>query len=134
MVFLLLAAVLALAWFAGAIQLSPRAHRLHSLSMWLAIGWSLATVACIGYGASGLLREGGWTPLSNGHALHALLGEGNLAMRRSEWNGLNRAAGAWLALDLAWTLLVLCAVQFHAHVFWAGVAERQRQARVRRAG
>ncbi len=131
MVFLLLLVVLLLAWSIGTMQLLPRARRLHGLSTWLAAGWALATVACIGYGAWGLVREGFWASVSTGQALHAVLGEGNLAMRRSEWGALNRAAGVYLTLDLAWTLLALCLLQFHSQVFWAGKAERRRQARAR---
>ncbi|KPN19510.1 hypothetical protein AO715_05810 [Xanthomonas sp. Mitacek01] len=134
MVFLQLALLLTLAWSTGAVQLSPRVRAVHGISMWLAVGWALAVVACLGYGAWGLLREGGWASLSTGQALHALLGEGSLAMRRSTWQGLNRAAGAYLTLDLTWTLLALSLLQFHGHVFWAGVAERRRRARMWRAG
>jgi len=136
MVFLQVSGLLLLAWSSGAIQLSNRARALHGAPMWLAVTWALAIVACIGLGAAGLLRYGAWQSLSTGQALHALFGEGNLAMRRSEWGGLNRAAGVYLNLDVVWTLLALCLAQFHSAMFWAGVAERRRHARVvrRRAG
>lgn len=136
MVFLQVFALLLLAWASGAIQLSRRARVLHSAPMWLAVVWALGIVACIGLGASGLLRYGDWQSLSTGQALHRVFGEGSLAMRRSEWATLNRAAGVYLNLDVVWTLLALCATQFHSAMFWAGVAERRRHARAmrRRAG
>jgi len=121
-----------LIWTSGAIQLSTRARALRGAPMWLAIAWALAIVACIGLGASGLLRHGDWQSLSTGQALHRIFGEGSLAMRRSEWAALNRAAGVYLNLDVVWTLLALCVAQFHSAMFWAGVAERRRHARALR--
>ncbi|MDR7194226.1 hypothetical protein [Luteimonas terrae] len=129
MVFVQVSVLLLLAWSLGAIQLSPRARTLHSAPMWLAVVWTLGVVACIGLGASGLLRFGDWQSLSTGQVLHRVLGEGSLAMRRSEWAVLNRAAGVYLNLDIVWTLLALCLAQFHSAMFWAGVAERRRHAR-----
>ena len=136
MVFLQMSVLLLLAWSFGAIQLLQRARVLHSAPMWLAVAWALGIVVCIGFGASGLLRYGDWQSLSTGQALHRLFGEGNLAMRRSEWAALNRAAGVYLNLDVVWTLLALCVAQFHSAMFWAGVAERRRHARAvrQRAG
>lgn len=129
MVFLQMSALLLLAWSFGAIQLSPRMRALHSTPLWLAGAWALGLVACIGLGASGLVRFGDWQSLSTGQALHRVFGEGSLAMRRSEWTAVNRAAGVYLNLDVAWTLLALCVAQFHSAMFWAGVAERRRHAR-----
>lgn len=136
MVFLQMSALLLLAWSSGAIQLSQRFRVLHSAPLWLAVAWALGIVACIGLGASGLLRYGDWQSWSTGQALHRVFGEGTLAMRRSEWAALNRAAGVYLNLDVVWTLLALCVAQFHSAMFWAGVAERRRHARVvrQRAG
>jgi len=134
MILLLLVAVLALAWSCGAIQLWPRARVLHGLALWCAVGWALAAVGCMAYGATGLLREGAWASLSTGQALHGVLGEGNLLMRRPQSPALARAAGVYLTLDVVWTLLALCLLQFHAHVFWATAAERRRRARRTRGG
>ncbi|MCD9098664.1 hypothetical protein LU699_11560 [Luteimonas fraxinea] len=132
MVFLQVFALLLLAWCFGAVQLSQRARVLHSAPMWLAVVWALGIVVCIGLGASGLLRYGDWESLSTGQALHRVFGEGNLAMRRSEWAALNRAAGVYLNLDVVWTLLALCVTHFHSAMFWSGVAERRRHARALR--
>lgn len=132
MVFALLLAALLLTWSLGAIQLVDRARVLHATPLWLAGGWALAVVAAIGLGGYGLLRDGHWQAVSTGQALHAIFGEGSVALRRPEWGALNRAAGVYLNLDIAWTLLALCLVQFHGLVFWAGAAERRRRRRVLR--
>lgn len=135
MVFVQLLVLLLVAWSFGAIQLSDRARVLHGAPIWLAAAWALAVAASIALGGYGLVRHGAWDALSTGRALHALFGEGSLALRRSEWTALNRAAGVYLNLDIAWTLLALCLVQFHSAMFWAGAAERRRRRRVRqRAG
>lgn len=132
MVFAQLLVLLLVAWSLGAIQLSGRARVLHGAPVWMATAWALAVVASIALGGYGLVRHGGWQAPSTGQALHMIFGEGSLALRRSEWTTLNRAAGVYLNLDIAWTLLALCAVQFHGALFWAGVAERRRRRRVRR--
>ncbi|MDR6991776.1 hypothetical protein [Luteimonas sp. 3794] len=129
MVFVQVSALLLIAWSFGAIQLVPRVRVLHGAPVWLAVAWALAVVACIGLGVSGLVRHGDWQSLSTGQALHRMFGEGSLAMRRSEWSALNRAAGVYLNLGIVWTLLALCVAQFHSAMFWADVAERRRHAR-----
>ncbi|RPD87709.1 hypothetical protein [Luteimonas sp. 100069] len=131
MVFAQILTLMLLAWSLGAIQLIDRARGLHATALWLAGGWALAVVAVIGTGGYGLLRDGHWQALSTGQALHAIFGEGSLALRRSEWGALNRAVGVYLNLDIAWTLLALCLAQFHGFVFRAGAAERRRRQRLR---
>lgn len=132
MVFVLLCGLLLLAWSSGAIQLHARAGVLRHLPLWLAIAWTLTIVAVLGWGAWGLVDHGGWNSLSTGQALHRVLGEGNVFLRRAEWPALNRGAGVYLTLDLVWTLVAACAAQFHGFVFWSERAERRRQAHVRR--
>ncbi|VXA92299.1 conserved membrane hypothetical protein [Luteimonas sp. 9C] len=136
MVFLQVFGLLLLAWSLGALQLLPRTRAVHNIPLALAVLWALGVVACLGLGASGLARFGDWQSLSTGQTLHRLFGEGSLAMRRSEWTALNRAAGVYLNLDVVWTLLALCVAQFHSAMVWAGVAERRRHARAlqRRGG
>lgn len=132
MALLQMVVLLVLAWSSGAIALHPRAGRLRALPLWLLGVWAVAAVAVLAWGASGLVRFGSWDVLSTGQALHRIFGEGSLALRRPAWTWLNRANGVYLNLDVVWTLFALCVLQFHASVFWAGVAERRRRARSRR--
>ncbi|MET0329293.1 MAG: hypothetical protein ABW163_11080 [Luteimonas sp.] len=134
MALLLMMWLLALAWASGAIALHARGDRLRALPLWLLAVWALAVGVVLVWGASGLFRFGDWDALSTGQALHRMFGEGSLALRRPAWAWLNRANGVYLNLDVVWTLLVLCAVQFHSAAFWAGVAKRQRRARARSRG
>ena len=132
MALLQMVVLLVLAWSSGAIVLHPRAGRLRALPLWLLGVWAVAAVAVLAWGASGLVRFGSWDALSTGQALHWIFGEGSLALRRPARAWLNRANGGYLNLDVVWTLLALCVLQFHASVFWATVAERRRRTRSRR--
>lgn len=122
-----------LAWALGALQLWPRTRRVGDVLPWLGGVLALTVAACMVLGIAGMLLPlGDWQSPSNGQALHRLFGEGTLAMRRTGWPLLDRTANAYLNLDIAWTLLGLCVASMHGLVFWAGVAERRRQARLRR--
>ena len=123
---------IALAWGLGALQLWPRTHRIGEALPWLGGALALGVAGCVAWGFAGLLRYADWQALSTGQAVHRIFGEGTLWFRRSGWPPLDRVANAYLTLDLAWTLLALCAAVLHGWVAWAGVAERRRQARVRR--
>lgn len=125
--------LIALAWGLGALQLWPRTRWAGAVLPWLGGGLAVAFFACLGLGLWGLVEAGRWGSPSVAQAVHGLLGEGSWLMRRSGWGALNRAANVYLNLDVAWTLLVLCFAVLHGLVFWAGVAERRRQARVRQA-
>lgn len=133
MALLLASALVALAWMLGALQLSPRARRIGDALPWLAGALAGAVAACVLLGLAGMLLQDVWQPPSNGQALHRLLGEGSLAMRRTGWTALDRTANVYLGLGIAWTLLALCLASMHGLVFWAGVAERRRRAAARRA-
>jgi len=125
--------LLALAWGLGALQLWPRTRWMGAVLPWLGGALALAFFACLVLGIVGLARYGDWASPSVAQALHRMLGEGSLALRRSDWAWLNRATSVYLSLDVAWTLLALCFASLHGFAFWAGVAEQRRQARVRRA-
>lgn len=126
--------LIGLAWGLGTLQLWPRTRWLGEVLPWLGGVLALAVAGCMVLGIAGtLLPLGEWQSPANGQALHRLFGEGTLAMRRTDWAWLNRASNVYLNLDVAWTLLALCLALLHGLVFWAGVAERRRQARVRRA-
>lgn len=133
MALLLALALAALAWMLGALQLWPRTRRVGDALPWLGGALALAVAACVLLGLAGMvLQQGVWQPPSNGQALHRLLGEGSLAMRRTGWTALDRAANVYLNLGIAWTLLALCLASMHGLVFWAGVAERRRREAARR--
>lgn len=124
-----------LAWALGALQLWPRTRWVGGLLPWLGGLLALGVAACVVLGiANMLLPLGPWQSPSNDQVLHRVFGEGTLAMRRTDWPLLNRAANVYLGLDIAWTLLALCAASMHGLVFWAGIAERRRRTRrLRRA-
>lgn len=125
--------LVALAWALGALQLWPRTRRVGDVLPWLGGALAVGVAACVVLGVAGMLLPlGEWRSPSTGQALHRLFGEGTLAMRRTEWPLLDRAANVYLNLDIGWTLLALCAASMHGLVFWAGVAERRRQVRARR--
>ncbi len=128
--FLLL--LIATAWGLGALQLWPRAGRVRDLSMWLGGALALGVAACVAWGFAGVLRQGDWQALTNAQAAHRLFGPGTRWFGSTGWPLLDRAANVYLSLDLILTLVALCAASLHGFVFWAGVAERRRQARVRR--
>jgi len=134
MALLLAFALVALAWGLGALQLWPRTRRVGDLLTWLGGMLALAAAACLVLGIAGMLLPlDDWQSPSNGQALHRLFGEGSLAMRRTGWTPLDRAANVYLNLGIAWTLLVLCLATMHGLVFWAEVAEDRRRALARRA-
>ena len=129
MVFLYAIAVFLIIWSLGAIQLAQGRRDTGAPFAWLAGALAAATAACIVYGAYGMARHGDWQAITVGQALHRVFGEGNLVMRRSEWNALNRAAGVYLNSNIGWTLLALCALQFQSIGFWARVADARRKRR-----
>ena len=119
-----------LAWALGALQLWPRTRWVGELLPWLGGLLALGVAACVVLGiANRLLPLGPWQSPSNDQVLHRLFGEGTLAMRRTDWPLLNRAANVYLGLDIAWTLLAVCAASMHGLVVWAGIAERRRRTR-----
>ncbi len=126
--------LVALAWALGALQLWPRTRWMGEALPWLGGALALAVAACVVLGIAGMLLPlDAWQSPSNGQAVHRLFGEGTLVMRRTGWTPLDRAANVYLNLDIAWTLLALCVASMHGLVFWAGIAERRRRTRARRA-
>lgn len=132
MALLFLLLLVALAWSLGALQLWLRARWVSEALVWLGGALALGVAACIGWGFVGLLRFADWQALSTGQAVQRLLGSGSAWFQRSGWLSLDRVSNAYLTLDVVWTLVALCAASAWGYVFWAGVAERRRQARVRR--
>lgn len=132
MVFLYIAVAFVVTWCLAAIMVWRNGRTTSEALLWIAAVLALGTVAAFGYGAVGLLRFGDWQAISTGQALHWLFGEGSLALRRSGWPRVNRAAGIYLNLDIAWTLLALCAIQFQSITFWSRVAETMRRERRQR--
>lgn len=131
MVFLYVAVVVMVVWCLAAVLLVEGRGDMGRVVGWMAGALACAAVATVVYGAYGMARDGDWLTLSIGQALHALLGEGSGVMRRSEWPALDRAAGAYLASNIGWTLLALCVIQFQSILFWSGIASRRRAARRR---
>lgn len=124
---------LVLAWSLGALQLWPRTRRVGDVLPWLGGLLALGVAACMLLGIAGMLLPlGDWQSPSNDQALHRLFGEGTLVMRRTGWPLLDRLSNAYLGLDIAWTLLALCAASMHGLVFWAAVAVRRRRPAARR--
>ncbi|WP_101925266.1 MULTISPECIES: hypothetical protein [Luteimonas] len=133
MVFVLLAAACIVVWSLAALLLWDDSGRANEALVWIGAGLAFGVVASLGYGAWGLLRFGDWQALSTGRAVHWLFGEGSVALRRAEWAGLNRAAGVYLNLDITWTLVALCALQFQSIGFWSRIADTRRRRRRRAA-
>ncbi|WP_337244419.1 hypothetical protein [Luteimonas sp. gir] len=129
MVFVFLFAALLVVWSLGAVLLWHDTPRTSDALAWVAGLLALATAAAFGVGLVGLVRYGDWEALTTAQALHAVFGEGSLALRRSEWGWLNRLSGVYLGLDLGWTLLMLCAAQFASIGFWSTHAQRRRASR-----
>lgn len=133
MALLFLLLLLAFAWSLGAVQLWPLLSRVRDLSLWLGGALGLGVAACVAWGFVGVFRYGDWQALSNAQVANRLFGPGTLWFHSARWPPLDRVINAYLGLDLVWTLLALGAAALWGYVFWAGVAERRRQARVRRA-
>jgi hypothetical protein len=130
LLFLLLLVVVA--WGLGALQLWVRARWIGTALLWLAGACAVGVAACVGWGFVGVFRYADWQSVSNGQAVLRVSGAGSAWFRRTGWAPLDAASNVVLTLDLMWTLVLLCAAVLHGYVFWAGVAERRRQARVRR--
>jgi hypothetical protein len=130
LIFLLL--LTTFAWGLGALQLWPRARRVRELSLWLGGALALGVAACVAWGFAGVLRYGDWQALTNAQAVHRLFGPGTVWFANAGWPALDRVANVYLSLELILTLIALAAASLWGYVFWAGVAERRRQARVRR--
>ena len=131
MALLFLLLLIAPAWGLGALQLWLRARWVGEALVWPGVALALGVAASIAWGFVGLLRYADWQALSTGQAALRLFGSGTSWFQRTGWPPLDRIANAYLTLDLIWTLVALCAASAHGVVFWAGVAERRRQARVR---
>lgn len=129
LIFLLMLCVLV--WAIGVLQLSPRFQRLGSAALWLGGAFAVSVAACVAWGFVGVFRHSDWQALSNGQAMRSMFGAGTSWFQRTGLGPLDRAANAYLSMDLVWTLMALCAAAMHGYVSWAGVAERRRQARVR---
>lgn len=128
MALLLLFLAVALAWLPGALQLWPRTRWVGEALPWLGGLLALGAAACLVLGIAGMLLPlGDVRSPSTDQALHRLLGEGSLALRRTGWPPLDRVANIYLGLDIGWTLLALCLASMHGLVFWAAVAERRRR-------
>ncbi|HST44025.1 MAG TPA: hypothetical protein VLK29_02250 [Luteimonas sp.] len=132
MALLFLLLLTAFAWALGAVQLWVRARWAGEALVWLGGMLALGVAACIAWGFMGLLRHADWQALSTGQAVQRWLGSGSSWFQRTGWLPLDRISNAYLTMDLVWTLVALCAASAWGYVFWAGVAEHRRQARVRR--
>ena len=132
LLFLLIAA--ASTWGLGAVQLWPRMRWTRELPLWLGGALALGAAGCITWGFVGVLRRGDWTALSTDQTVHRLFGPGSLWFQSTGWGPLDRITNAYVSLDLVFTLVALSSLSMHGYVFWAGVAERRRQARVKRSG
>lgn len=64
-------------------------------------------------------------------AVHRVLGPGSPWFQPTGWTLLDRVNNACVRLDFLFNLVALAALSMHGHVFWAGVAERRRRARLR---
>ena len=129
LLFFLLAA--ALAWLLGALHLWPRMRWTRELPLWLGGTFAVGAAACIAWGFAGVLRRGDWQSLTMDQAVHRISGPGALWFQPSGWGWLDRITNAYVTLDLVFNLVLLSAVAMHGYVFWTGVAERRRHARVR---
>ena len=132
MALLFLLFAVALIWGLGALQLWPPMHWARELPLWLGGALAVGPAACVAWGFLGVLRHGDWQALSTDQAVHRLFGPGALWFQGTGWAPLDRITNIYAALDLMLTLVALSAVAMHGYVFWAGVVERRRQARVRR--
>ena len=132
MALLFILLVVALTWSLGALQLWLPMRRVRELPLWLGGALAVGVAACVAWGFVGVLRYADWQALSMDQAMHRIFGAGSLWFQRSGWGLLDRVTNAYVTLDLAFTLLALSAASLHGYVFWAGVAERRRQAAVRR--
>lgn len=124
--------VAALTWALGALQLWPRMRWTRELPLWLGAALAVGAAACIAWGFAGVLRQGDWQALSMDQAVHRVLGPGSPWFQPTGWMLLDRVTNAYVRLDLLFNLVALAALSMHGHVFWAGVAERRRRARLRR--
>lgn len=134
MALLFLLLLVAFAWSLGALQLWRRARWAGEALVWLAGALAVGVAACLAWGFVGLLRFADWQALSTGQAVQRWLGSGSRWFQRTGWTPLDRISNAYLTMDLVWTLVALCAASAWGCVLWAGVAERRRQAQVRRVG
>lgn len=125
LLFLLLTAA---CWALGALQLWPRARALHDAALWLGSLLAVCVAACIAWGFVGVFRYSDWQGLSVSQTVRTLFGAGTSWFQRTGWMPLDRIANAYLSLDVAWTILVLCAAALYGHVHWADVSESRRRA------
>lgn len=132
MALLFILLLLALTWSLGGLQLWPRMGWTRELPLWLGGALALGAAACVAWGFAGVLRFADWQALSMDQAAHRIFGTGSLWFQRSGWAPLDQVTNAYVTLDLMFTLVALSAASMHGYVFWAGVAERRRQAGVRR--
>ncbi|WP_180545121.1 hypothetical protein [Luteimonas deserti] len=129
MVFLYVLAAAVAVWAAGALQLVAGPRHAGRVAAVTAGVLASAFVACLAYGVYGLVGHGDWSTVTHGQALHGLLGEGSLALRRTGWTALDRAANALLNTNIGWSLFALSAIQFQSIGFWARRAEARRRRR-----
>lgn len=125
--------LLVLTWSLGALRLWPRTRRAGEVPLWLGGALATGVAACVAWGFVGVLRYADWQALTTDQAVHRLFGPGSPWFKGTGWPPLDRVATIYGSLDLAFTLLGLCAASMHGYVFWAGAVERRRQAQVRRA-
>ena len=120
-----------LTWALGALHLWPPARWTRDLPVWL--GGTLATgaAACIAWGFVGVLQRGDWQSLTMDQAMQRVFGPGSLWFKRTGWGLLDQVTNIYVTLDLVFNLVALSTLSMHGYVFWTGVAERRRQARLR---
>lgn len=129
LLFFLLA--VALTWSLGVLHLWPPARWTRELPLWLGGALAVGAAACIAWGFVGVFRVGDWQSLTMDQAMHRVFGPGSVWFQRTGWALLDRATNVYVTLDLMFNLVVSSAVSMHGYVFWTGVSERRRQARVR---
>lgn len=132
LLFFLLA--VALTWCLGALHLWPRMRWTRELPLWLGGVLAVGAAACIAWGFAGIFRRGDWHSLTMDQAVHRVAGPGSMWFQGTGWPLLDRITGIYGTLDLVLNLVVLSAVAMHGYVFWTGVAQRRRQARLRAQG
>lgn len=123
--------LLVFAWSLCALRLCPRTRWAGEVPLWLGGALAIGLAAGVAWGFVGVLRCADWQALTTDQAVHRLFGPGSPWFRSTGWPLLDRVTTTYGTLVFAFTLLPRCALR-QCYVFWAGVAERRRQVRVRR--
>ena len=109
--------LLALTWSLGALRLWPHARWPGEVLLWLGGALAIGVAACVAWGFVGVLRYADWQALTADQAVHRLFGPGALWFQGTGWPPLDWVATIYGSLDLACTLLALCAASMHGYLF-----------------